>query len=236
MFAVKRFIARIEKDFAFIEAEELNHLKNVLRLKEGDEVIVLNGNGNEYLGKIFEIDKNKAQIAIKSQKTCENNPRNSISLFISAIKREKLELVVQKAVECGVKKLYIFESKFSAMKLSGERLSRYEKIMFSSLKQCERADAVKIEILSFKEMISLFAKCKTKLFANEREGESFDFSTLKNAKDIGILVGCEGGFSADEKKEILKCKPENISLGNRILRAETAAILLSGIASLFSGN
>ena len=221
---------------ALIEGEELNHLKNVLRLKEGDEVIVINGDGNEYLCEILKISKNNAVLSIKSQKKCENNPKNIISLFISAIKREKLELVVQKAVECGIKNLYIFESAFSAMKLSGERLSRYEKIMLSSLKQCERADAMKIEILSFKEMLSRFSACETKLFANEREGDPFDFSSLKSAKNIGVLIGCEGGFSADEKKEILKCKPENISLGNRILRAETAAILLTGIASLFSGN
>ncbi len=236
MISVKRFIGRIENDKGFVEGEELNHLKNVLRLKEGDEIILINGDGFEYQGEISKIEKNRAIIALKSKKMCKNNPKNEISLFISAIKREKLEIVVQKAVELGVRNLYIFESTFSAMKLKDERLARYEKIVLSSLKQCERADVMNVKIISFNDMLKLFGKCETRLFANEREGEEFNFNSLKGAKNIGVLIGCEGGFSAEEKKKILETNPENISLGSRILRAETAAILLTGIASLFSGN
>lgn len=233
---MKRFIGKIENENAIIEGEELNHLRNVLRLNVGDEVTVINGDGCDYLCQIIKIDKNIAFLSVKSKKNNKNNAKNNISLFISAIKREKLELVVQKAVELGIKNLFIFESQFSTMKLKGEKIIRYQKIIESATKQCERADFMKIKLISFSEMLERFAQHKVKLFANEREGEEFDFSVLKTAKDIAILVGCEGGFSAQEKAQILQTKPQNISLGNRILRAETAAILLSGIASLFSGN
>ncbi len=233
---MKRFIGKIEKEHAIIEGEELTHLRNVLRLNVGDEVTVINGDGCDYLCQIIKIDKNIAFLSVKSKKNNKNNAKNNISLFISAIKREKLELVVQKAVELGIKNLFIFESQFSTMKLKGEKIIRYQKIIESATKQCERADFMKIRLISFSEMLERFAQHKVKLFANEREGEEFDFSVLKTAKDIAILVGCEGGFSAQEKAQILQTKPQNISLGNRILRAETAAILLSGIASLFSGN
>ena len=233
---MKRFIGKIKEGQAIIEGEELNHLRNVLRLTVGDEVIVVNGDGCDYVCQITKIDKNIAKLSVKSKKNNKNNAKNQISLFISAIKREKLELVVQKAVEQGIKNLYIFESQFSTMKLKGEKLVRYQKIIESATKQCERADFMKIELLSFSQMLEKFAAHKTRLFANEREGEEFDFASLKSAKDIAILVGCEGGFSAEEKQQILQTKPENISLGTRILRAETAAILLAGIASLFSGN
>lgn len=233
---MKRFIGKIENENAIIEGEELNHLRNVLRLNVGDEVTVINGDGCDYLCQIIKIDKNIAFLSVKSKKNNKNNAKNNISLFISAIKREKLELVVQKAVELGIKNLFIFESQFSTMKLKGEKIIRYQKIIESATKQCERADFMKIRLISFSEMLERFAQHKVKLFANEREGEEFDFSVLKTAKDIAILVGCEGGFSAQEKAQILQTKPQNISLGNRILRAETAAILLAGIASLFSGN
>lgn len=233
---MKRFIGKIENENAIIEGEELNHLRNVLRLNVGDEVAVINGDGCDYLCQIIKIDKNIAFLSVKSKKNNKNNAKNNISLFISAIKREKLELVVQKAVELGIKNLFIFESQFSTMKLKGEKIIRYQKIIESATKQCERADFMKIRLISFSEMLERFTQHKVKLFANEREGEEFDFSVLKTAKDIAILVGCEGGFSAQEKAQILQTKPQNISLGNRILRAETAAILLSGIASLFSGN
>ncbi len=234
---MKRFLGVTKDKEGIIEGEELNHLKNVLRLKEGDECILINGDGYEYHSQILKLEKNKAILMIKTQKKCKNNAKNSISLFLSAIKRENLELVVQKATELGIKNLYIFESQFSNMKLKDEKISRYEKIMLSSLKQCERADKMKIEIVTFEKMLTLFSSCKTRLFANEREGEEFDFASIKGKKDIGILIGCEGGFSDEEKSKILStCRPENISLGNRILRAETAAILLCGIAMLFSGN
>lgn len=233
---MKRFIGKIEGTVAFVEGEELVHLKSVLRLKEGDEVCVVNGDGKDYLGKISKIDKNYAKVDVISSKISEICPKNDISLFIAATKREKLEIIVQKAVELGVKKLFMFESEFSTMKLSSEKISRYEKIMFSATKQCERADFMSIEIVSFKQMLALFGKKQTKLFANEREGEDFNFASLKTAKDIGILIGCEGGFSQNEKAQILQLKPENISLGQRILRAETAAILLTGMASIISGN
>ena len=233
---MKRFIGKIENENAIIEGEELNHLRNVLRLNVGDEVTVINGDGCDYLCQIIKIDKNITFLSVKSKKNNKNNAKNNISLFISAIKREKLELVVQKVVELGIKNLFIFESQFSTMKLKGEKIIRYQKIIESATKQCERADFMKIKLISFSEMLERFAQHKVKLFANEREGEEFDFSVLKTAKDIAILVGCEGGFSAQEKAQILQTKPQNISLGNRILRAETAAILLAGIASLFSGN
>lgn len=233
---MKRFIGKIEGNVAFVEGEELVHLKSVLRLKEGDEVCVVNGDGKDYLGKISKIDKNYAKVDVISSKISEKCSKNDISLFIAATKREKLEIIVQKAVELGVKKLFMFESEFSTMKLSSEKISRYEKIMFSATKQCERADFMSIEIVSFKQMLALFGKKQTKLFANEREGEDFNFASLKTAKDIGILIGCEGGFSQNEKVQILRLKPENISLGQRILRAETAAILLTGMASIISEN
>ncbi len=233
---MKRFIGKIENEHAIIEGEELTHLRNVLRLNVGDQVIVINGDGCDYLCQIIKIDKNIAFLSVKSKKNSKNNAKNNISLFISAIKREKLELVVQKAVEVGIKNLFIFESDFSTMKLKGEKIVRYQKIMQSATKQCERADFMNIQLVSFDQMLYEFNKHALKLFANERNGEEFDFSVLKTANDIAILIGCEGGFSAQEKVQILKTKPENISLGSRILRAETAAILLSGIASLFSGN
>lgn len=233
---MKRFIARIENAEATIEGEELVHLKNVLRLKVGDEVCLVNGDGNDYLATITNIGKNSAVANINSITKNQKSPKKNLQLFIAATKREKLEIIVQKAVELGVKSLYIFESEFSTMKLSSEKISRYEKIVLAATKQCERADYMSISIVSFKEMLSLFGKCQTKLFANEREGESFGFSSLKVAQEIGILVGCEGGFSQSEKVQILSFNPENISLGERILRAETAAIVLTGIASLHCGN
>lgn len=232
---MKRYVGQVFNDVALLEDDEFAHLK-VMRAKVGDEAVIINGDGNEYFCQLKKIEKNCATFDVKTVKKCDKTPKKTISLYMAATKREKLELIVQKAVELGVNAVYLFESKFSTMKLSGERLDRYNKIILSATKQCERAEFMKIDIMSFDEMLEKFSAHQISLFANEREGEEYNFNNLKKASDIGVLVGCEGGFSADEKSRILKLNPENISLGERILRAETAAIVLCGIVSLASDN
>ena len=88
---MKRFIGTIQNDEAIIEGEELNHLRNVLRLKVGDEAVVVNGDGKDYICQITKIDKNIAKLSVKNKKNNKNNAKNNISLFISAIKREKIK-------------------------------------------------------------------------------------------------------------------------------------------------
>ena len=234
--SMKRFFGEIIKNKAIISEEENSHLRNVLRFKTGEEILVFNGDGNDYVCKIENISKNETVAQVIKKEINRATPKKDITLYLSAIKRDNLELVIQKAVELGCKRMVVFESERSTMKIQQEKMSRYEKIVLSACKQCERADFMQLKFLSFDNMLFDFAKRETKLFANEREGEKFDFSKLKSAKDIGILIGCEGGFSPKEKEKILKINPESISLGERILRAETAAILLVGMVDVLSEN
>ena len=233
---MKRFFAKIEDGLAIIEGDENNHLRNVLRLNVGDKIVAFNGDGKDYLCEILSVLKTKSQAKVLQTKQCEGLPKKDLTLFAGSVKREKLEIIVQKAVELGCKNLVIFESEFSTMKLKSEKLARYEKIILSASKQCERADLMKIEFASFKVMLEKFAKIKTKIFANERGGESFDFASLKKEDEIAILIGGEGGFSGKEKLAILNTKPINVSLGKRILRAETAVIVLTGLVSIICEN
>lgn len=233
---MKRFFAEIKAQQATISGDENSHLRNVLRMQKGDAIIAFNGDGNDYECELFEIGKQQSVAKVKAVKKCKALPKKSLSLFMAAVKREKLEQIIQKAVELGCQKLVIFEAERSNMKVKEEKLSRYEKIVLSACKQCERSDIMSLKFATFSEMLTEFSRCKLKLFANEREGEKFEFSSLEKADNIGVLIGCEGGFSQEEKDRILALDVCNISLGSRILRAETAAILLVGLASLLSGN
>ncbi len=233
---MKRFFGEIRENQAVIGGEENSHLRNVLRIKDGENIVVFNGDGNDYVCQIENVGKIQTIAKIVKKQKNKALPKKQITLYLSAIKRDNLELVIQKAVELGCKKMVIFEAERSTMKIQKEKESRFEKIILSACKQCERADFMKIDFLSFDEMLVDFSKKETKLFANERQGENFDFTKLKVAKEIGILVGCEGGFSPKEKAKILKINPESISLGERILRAETAAILLVGMVDVLSEN
>lgn len=233
---MRRFFAEIDGKRVKISGDENNHLRNVLRLSVGESVVAFNGDGKDYHAKILSVGKAESIAEVEKVELCPGLPKHDLVLCAAAVKREKLELIIQKSAELGCKKLVFFESEFSTMKLKDEKLSRYEKIILSASKQCERADLMSLKFLSFEAAVNEFSKASVRLFANEREGEEFDFSKLKSAQSIAILVGCEGGFSPKEKQKILSVKPENISLGNRILRAETAAIVLAGIASTLSGN
>ena len=234
---MRRFFGRIENDFAYIEGEEFLHLKTVLRMKEGDELIVLNATKTEYISKILEIKKSYAVAQVLSTKICEGLPKKNITMFQAFAKREKLELIVQKAVELGIKKFIPFNSEYCVAKDAVNKKDRLEKIVLSACKQCECSEPMKIEkSLSFSDMLKCASKADIILFANEREGETFDFSSLKDNNNIAIIVGPEGGFSKEEKQKILDVGAKSVSLGKRILRSETASIVLMGIVSTLSGN
>ena len=234
---MKRFFGRIEKDLGFIEDEEFLHLKNVLRMKRGDKLVLFDGTGNDYFGEITEIKKNFATVKIEKAQICQALPKKNITLYQAFIKREKLELVVQKAVELGIKRLVPFNSKYCVAKDAVNKKDRLEKIVISACKQCECSSLMKIEkAVEFEKMLEIAKNAQIIIFANEREGKNFDFPVLKDFDNIAIIVGPEGGFSKEEKEKILAVAAESVSLGNRILRSETASIVLMGIVSVLSEN
>ena len=234
---MRRFFGRVENNIAFIEDEEFLHLKTVLRMKEGDEVIVFNKTENEFFGKIKEMKKNCAVVEVLSSSKCKALPKKNITLFQAFTKREKLEIIVQKAVELGIKTFVPFDSKFCVAKDAINKKDRLEKIVLSACKQCECSLPMEVaSSVKFDDMLKMAKNCDIVLFANEREGEKFDFSVLNKYKNIGIIVGPEGGFSDEEKEKILKINAKSLTLGKRILRSETASIVLMGIVSVLSEN
>ena len=233
---MRRFFGNIRENQAFIEGEEFLHLKTVLRLKEGDDIIVLDGSSIEYVCKLTSIRKEYAIAEVLSKQECKGLPKKNIVLFQAFTKREKLELIVQKAVELGISKLILFSSDFTIAKDSSTKKERLDKIVRSACKQCECSIPMEIETCTFADMLKNASKLDIVLYANERKGEVFDFSQLANFDNIGIIVGPEGGFSEKEQQKIIGVKVESISLGNRILRSETASIVLAGLVSILSQN
>lgn len=237
---MRRFFGKIENEKAIIEDEEFTHLKTVLRGKVGEQIEVFDGSEIVYLCEIENINKNFAICNILDKRVCEALPKKNIILYTSLIKRDNLELVLSKAVELGVKKLVTFESEFATVKKSENKKDRLEKLVKTACKQCERSVPMEIgETLSFKQLIDELKELRNDktllLFANERDGEKFDFSAIKNFDNVAIIVGCEGGFSQTEKDKLSEIC-QSISLGKRILRSETASIVLCGIVSTLGEN
>ncbi len=222
-------------DEIIVDGEEFNHIKNVMRYNVGDELEVIDGNGSNLLCSIKSIQKNNLTLKILATEKCKADPKINVTVFQALVKGEKLELITQKLTELGITKLVPFYSEFCQVKPNTTRIDRLEKISIEALKQCGRSKILEISnILTFDEMIKSLSEYEEVIFAYENAKTPLDSKSLKLRKNIAIVIGSEGGFSEKEAKILTSSKNvSTISLGQRILRAETASIALSTIV-LFS--
>lgn len=238
---MRRFFGAVKDGQFVVEGEELKHLTNVIRLKVGDSFVGVCDDEFDYLCQIVTLDKKCARAKILEKRKNTANPQKEIVLFQALVKKEAFETIVQKACELGASRLVPFESEFCVNKGS-INLPRYNAIILSACKQCERSKVMQIEKpLSFDQMIETLPQFDAVIFANENE-EKRDFSSFlsvfgQKINKIALIIGCEGGFSQSEIAKILQVQNVySLSLGSRILRADSAAILLMGLSSLLSGN
>ena len=215
-----------------LQADEFFHIKNVLRLVEGQKVICFCGDGNDYFCTIENFLKESVVCHIDEIKKSDKTPTVNLTLFQGSLKLDKFEFVVQKMAELGLATVIPFESAFSVAKIKDEKISRLQKIATEASKQCGRADVLQVEpVVSFKQLLTKIKDYDMVIFAYEKESQN----TLKNLKietagnKIAFIVGSEGGFSEKEAQELIAKGVKSVSLGTRILRAETAPIVLGGM-------
>ena len=221
---------RIGEEFE-INGEEAKHVM-VLRYNIGENILI-----NDKICEIKSISKHGIVLkAIDEEKKIDMLSVN-ITLFQALLKSDKLEFVIQKSVELGVCKIKPFISKNVVVKLNDsdkiKKVDRWNKISKEASKQCGRSDIVNIEnIIPFNTMLEELKKYDLVLVAYENETQNLREVIYENiaAKNIAIIIGAEGGFEKDEVLEILKQENTNsVSLGVRILRAETASLNLISI-------
>ena len=160
----------------------------------------------------------------------DKEPETQVTLLFGALKGDKSELVVQKAVELGVFRIGIFLSRFCSVSFGENKLERLERVAREAAKQCLRARVPEITLYpDLESALSSAQTCKNKLFACEflKTGEG-DFASLEGP--TALVVGSEGGFSREEFERAKELGFTGVSLGKRILRAETASIALLSVA------
>ena len=219
----------VKKDEITLSGMEHNHLKNVMRITEGEEVIVVCGDQFDYLCKVEKVAKNETILHIIKKQENLSNPKVKLAVFQSLIKRQGMELTIQKLTELGVSKFIPFESKFSVVKAKEGKHLKLQEISNQSVKQCRRSIPMKIETAcSFKEMIKQLKEYDVVLFANETAvGKSLK-DYIKTSDNMAVIIGPEGGFAPEEIAELEKVAI-SVPMGSRILRAETASIALASI-------
>lgn len=212
-----------------LDAEQTRHLRDVLRLRAGDEISVFDGEGNEFSSVVAEISKNRSVLRVLRE-TAPAAPEShlNLTLAVALLKGEKYDLVVQKAVELGVSELIPVQTKRCDVKFKdGEKkLERWRKIVVEASKQCGRARLMRIDRVTHFDEIIESAK-ETRILFAERGGENF--SDIQTAGKLTAVVGSEGGWEDSEIEAARSNDFRIVTLGGRILRAETAAIAVAAI-------
>ena len=230
MSSLKRFFVNKIRPTTELSGEEFEHAKNVLRLSEGDEVILLDNSGKEYTAVIAQVEKKRMLLNVVREEVGQKEAGVDVCLLFGYLKNaDKNEFIVQKAVELGVKKIGVFSSEYSSAYMNANKLERLNKVAKESAKQCLRATAPEVIYFDTLEKALDSAKGYTnKLFACEFATESkCDMDALQG--DTAIVIGSEGGFSREEEVRASELGYASVTLGKRILRAETAAVALTSV-------
>lgn len=226
--------SQVEETEIVIRGSDVNHMKNVLRMKPGEEVSVSDGNNCRYLCRITEyMETGEVILTVIQREENDTELPSKIYLFQGLPKQEKMEFIVQKAVELGVYQIIPVALKRCVVKLdekkARKKVSRWQEISKSAAKQSGRGIVPEVKnVLSWKEALELAAKLDVRLIPYEL-AEGMDktkklLAAIQPGQSIGIFIGPEGGFEKAEVSEALEKGAEAVTLGRRILRTETAGI------------
>ena len=223
---------KIKDDTVSIEGSDVNYLKNVLRLKAGDEISIINSGNREYSAKILSCEKDSIKAKFIAKKYPKSESKLKVAIAQGIPKNPKMDIIVQKATELGVIKVIPLKAKRSMVKIGpekeGMRVARWQKIAKEAAEQSGRLVIPLVEeIMDFKEVLRLnkdFDKCMM-LWEMEKEKTLKKFlQENKSMKSLLVLIGPEGGFSHDEVEMARKEGFVTVTIGSRILRTETAAL------------
>ena len=213
-----------------LDADETRHLRDVLRLHVGDEVSVFDGAGKEFACMIGEIGKKETVLSVVGEIE-PSSPESPFAITIAAtvLNGEKYDLIVQKAVELGVTKLIpLITIRCEAkQKDAARRLDRWRRIAMEATKQTGRAKLMEIAEPAVFDKLLGELKGENAVLFSERDGR--DFTTITADKKITALYGPKGGWDDVELKLAAEHDITIVTLGGRILRAETAAIAITAM-------
>ena len=226
----------ISSDKIILTDDNMHHLVNVLRHRVGDEVTVSDSSGFDYICSIVEINKDSVILKITDKTKNASEPLVKISLFQGVPKGDKLSLIVEKCVEAGVFEITPVDMARCVSKLSkkdfAKKKERLDKISLSASKQSGRGIVPNVNhLISFNEFLDLKDEFDLVIFPYEDEKNTSLKEVIKNFKGekIAVIIGPEGGFSKEEAEKIIANNISSVTLGNRILRTETA-----GMATIFN--
>ncbi|WP_315070991.1 RsmE family RNA methyltransferase [uncultured Clostridium sp.] len=232
-----------------ILGDDVKHIYKVLRLSEGEDVVLNNCEGIEYLGKIKTITKSEVIVSIIKRLDINNESKIKVHLFQGLPKGQKMDLIVQKGTELGVHEFIPTITARVDVKLKGEfkKLDRLNRIALEASKQSKRSIIPQVrEVVDFEEALSELKDMDLVIIPYEN-AEEFGIKSLmrqlekenidlNNINNVGILIGPEGGFEEEEINTLKAHGAYIVTLGNRILRTETAGFISAALIQYELGD
>ena len=223
-----------------ITGADVNHIRNVLRMRADEEVLIADGQGAEYRCKLTELGENEVRAQILWKLDGNAELASAITLFQGLPKSDKMDLIVQKCVELGVDRIVPVSTKRAVVKLDAKkeqtRLKRWNTISESAAKQSGRGVIPEVSgVMSFEKALEEAKKLDVLLIPYERAEHMAEtrrvMSAIKPGQSVGIFIGPEGGFEESEVEKAVAAGAKAITLGRRILRTETAGLAVMAMLS-----
>ena len=231
--------SQIQGNKIIITGKDVNHIKNVLRMKPGEEIAVSNGlDGKEYHCGIAEWYEDRIVCDLFFVKEEGVELASKIYLFQGLPKADKMELIIQKAVELGVYEIIPVASKRAVVKLDAKKaeskLIRWQAIAEAAAKQSKRGIIPKIkEVMSFQEAVAYSSCAQVKIIPYElaqgMERTKEIISGIRPGEPVAVFIGPEGGFAEEEIEMAMQAGIEPVTLGRRILRTETPGMAVLSV-------
>lgn len=237
-FFVEQSQIDMEQKKIHIMGNDVNHIKNVLRMRQGEEIVISAGDNQEYTCFIEEMTQEEVLASVMYVQEVGLELSSRIYLFQGLPKSDKMELIIQKAVELGAYEIIPVDTRRTVVKLDAKKqaskIKRWQGISESAAKQSKRMIVPLIHpVMKFQEALEYAKDLDIRLIPYELAEDMTHtrelLGQIQPGQSIGIFIGPEGGFAQEEIDAAMECQVQPITLGKRILRTETAGMTVLSI-------
>lgn len=230
--------SQVKGEKIYVEGMDVNHMKNVLRMRCGEELMVSDGNNLKYRCSVEGYEEEQAVLRILEEMDVDTELSSRIYLFQGLPKQDKMELIVQKAVELGVYRVIPVSTRRAVVRLdqkkAGKKAERWQQIARSAAKQAKRGYVPEVAFpMSYREALEAARELDVILIPYELAEDMKEtkeiIERIRPGKSVGIFIGPEGGFEKEEVELALEYGAMPVTLGRRILRTETAGMAMLSV-------
>lgn len=235
------FTETINESKGIISGDDAKHIAKVLRMHAGEKLVACDCQGYDYDCVIESLSDKEVELSVERKYSSETEPSVSVTLYQAMPKSDKMELIIQKAVELGVSAIVPVQTKRCVSrpdaKSMAKKLERYNRIALEAAKQCGRGRIPQVlPMLDFADAIKAMKEDQRAFLFYENSTSSFRKELEQGVNSVSIMVGAEGGFEEEEVQKALDLGIASLSLGKRILRCETAPLAALSIIMYETGN